>query len=165
MGFLGLGLFYVGFVLVINALWLLGKISAKSVIPMNFFVAGVQIAGVVRIIFTGEELSEFYGAAATLLFTFTYLYVAFNNIFNLDVKGLGWYCVLVAIFAVPAGLLSLPDIGLLILWWMWAILWFMFFLLLALERNIGKPTAWWTLVTGIVTGVAAYFILIGLWPW
>jgi hypothetical protein len=165
MGQLGLGLFYVGFVLIINAIWLLGKTSAKSVIPMNLFVAGVQIAGVLTIIFTSESLTDFYVAAATLLFTFTYLHVAINNAFDLDGHALGWYCVLVVIFAVPAGLLSLPDVGLLILWWMWATLWFAFFLLLALDKNILRPTAWWTLVNGIVTGVAAYFILIGLWPW
>jgi len=52
-----------------------------------------------------------------------------------------------------------------ILWFMWATLWFMFFLLLALEMNIGKLTAWWTLINAIATFLGAYFTLTTLWPW
>ncbi|MDD5498598.1 MAG: AmiS/UreI family transporter, partial [Dehalococcoidales bacterium] len=73
---LGLGLWYVGFVLFINAIWMFGKMSNKAIIPMNIFVAVVQVAGVMAVIFTGKETSEFYNAALTLLFAFTYLYVA-----------------------------------------------------------------------------------------
>ena len=106
---LGLGLWYVGFVLMINALWMMGKMDAKAVIPMNIFVAAVQIGGVARIVATGATTAEFYGAAATLLFTFTYLYVAATQIWNLDVKGLGWYCLPVSIIAVPAGVLAIQG--------------------------------------------------------
>jgi hypothetical protein len=48
---------------------------------------------------------------------------------------------------------------------MWAILWFMFFLLLGLKKNMGKSVAHWTMVNAIVTGVSGYLILIKLWPW
>lgn len=161
----GLGLLYVGFVLFINSLWMLGKIQAKAVIPMNIFVAIVQLGGVFRAIFTGVEMVEYYVAAVTLLFTFTYLYVAATNIWNLDVKGLGWYCLPVSIIAVPAGFIALPAIGLAILWWMWATLWFMFFALLALDWKIGKLTAWWTMVNAVATGLGAFLTLTGVWPW
>ena len=162
---LGLGLWYVGFVLFINALWMMGKMSNKAVIPMNIFVAIVQLAGVFTIIATGTETSEFYGAALTLLFAFTYLYVAATQIWNLDVKGLGWYCLPVALIAIPAGIQSLGTPGLALLWFMWATLWFMFFLLLGLDKKIGKVTAWWTMVNAIVTFLAAYLTLTGTSPW
>jgi putative amide transporter protein len=162
---LGLGLWYVGFVLFINSIWMLGKMSAKAVIPMNIFVAIIQLGGVYRVIFTSTETADFYGAALTLLFSFTYLYVAATQIWNLDAKGLGWYCLPVAVIAVPAGLMSLATPLLALLWFMWATLWFMFFLLLALEKNIGKITAWWTLINGIACLVAAFGTLTKLWPW
>ena len=77
---LGLGLWYVGFVLIISGLWLPGKMSNKAVIPMNLFVAAVQLEGVYRAIWTGIETVEFLSVALTLLFTFTYLYVAVTQI-------------------------------------------------------------------------------------
>ena len=162
---LGLGLWYVGFVLFINAIWMLGKMSNKAVIPMNIFVAVVQVAGVMAVIFTGKETSEFYNAALTLLFAFTYLYVAATQIWNLDGRGLGWYCLPVAILAIPAGIQSLSTPGLALLWFMWSTLWFMFLLLLGLGKNIGRQTAWWALVNSIVTFVGAYFTLTEMWPW
>jgi hypothetical protein len=144
---------------------MLGKMPAKAVIPMNIFVAVIQVTGVFAIIFTGTETSEFYGAALTLLFAFTYLYVAATQIWNLDVRGVGWYCLPVALIAIPAGFQSLSTPGLALLWFMWAALWFMYFLLLGLGKNIGKITAWWTLINAVVTFVAAYFTLTEIGAW
>jgi hypothetical protein len=70
---LGLGLWHVGFVLFINAIRMLGKMSNKAAIPMNIFVAVIQVVGVMAIIYSGKESANFYGAALTLLFEFTYL--------------------------------------------------------------------------------------------
>ena len=162
-----LGLLFVGFVLIMNGLFILGKIPAKAIIPINFFTGGLQLATVARIVlFTpGAEMADFWLASAVCLFAFTYLYVGITHSFNLDPKGVGWYCLLVSIFALPNGYLALPDVGLAILWWMWATLWFMFFLLLARKLEIGKPTGVWTVVNGITTAVCAYVMLIGRWPW
>jgi hypothetical protein len=162
---LGLGLWYVGFVLIIIALWMLGKIQAKAVIPMTIFVAAVQLGGVFRVIWTGVERVEFLGAALTCLFAFTYLYLAATQIWNLDVKALGWYSLLVAIIAVPAGFLSLATPLLALLWFMWASLWFMFFLLLALGKKIDKVTAWWTLINGVWLLLGSVTTLMGVWEW
>ena len=163
---LGLGLWYVGFALMINALWMMGKIDAKAAVPMNIFVAAVQIAGVARVVATGATPVEYYGAAATLLFTFTYLYVAATNIWNLDVKGLGWYCLPVSIIAVPAGVFAMQcgAVGLAILWWMWAILWHQFFQLLALGKDIGVATRRFTMVNSVVTLLAAWLMLVEIGP-
>ena len=164
--FLGLGLWYVGFVLFINALWMMGKLDAKAAVPMNLFVAAVQIGGVAKIIATGATNADFLGAAATLLFTFTYLYVAATNIWNLDVKGLGWYCLPVSIIAVPAGIFAIQAgaVGLGILWIMWAILWHMFFQLLALGKDIGVATQRFTMVNAFATFIGAWLVLNEIGP-
>ncbi len=166
MELLGLSLFYVGVVLIINGIWLIGKLEKKSVAPINFMVAGLMIFGVLRIIFTGTDMSEYYSAAGLLLFAFTYLGVALNNTFNLDGKALGWYSLLVVIAAIPFGILNLPDLGQFGLWMMWATLWFLYFVLLAFEMNkIKRITGLWTTFNGIVTGFAGFIILIEQWPW
>ncbi len=101
----------------------------------------------------------------SLLFGFTYLWVAINSIWDLEGEGLGWYCLLVSVVAVPTAYTALPDMGLVVLWVMWASLWFMFFLLLGLGKAIVKGTGYWTMVNAVVTGVAGYLILIKAWPW
>ena len=161
------GIMYVGFVLIINSLYMMGKISAKAIVPMNIFTASLLLSTVVRIMFYTPDatMDDFSVAAAICLFAFTYLYVAANQIFKLDPKGLGWYCLPVSCFAVPLGFWALPDVGMAILWWMWASLWFMFFLLFALKKNIESPTKWWSLANGIATGGSAFAILNSHWPW
>ncbi len=166
MGMLGCALVYVGFVLFMNALMLLGKLDGKQVAPMNIFTGILIFAGVMRTVFLqGQEIVMYFYAMQSLLFAFTYLWVAANTIWDLEGQGLGWYCLLVAIVAVPTAFTALPDTGLFILWIMWASLWFMFFLLLGLGMQIAKATAAWTVVNAVATGVAGYFILVQLWPW
>ena len=45
-------------------------------------------------------------------------------------------------------------------WLIWGVLWFMYFLLLALGRPILRQTAWVTLLAGIVTGWLPGFLLL-----
>jgi len=93
--------------------------------------------------------------------------VAFNNFLNAGSHAFGWYCLFVAITAVPSGILVLTDsngnaasIYLGLAWLAWAVLWFMFFLLLALERPIARITGYVTLAEGIVTAWIFGFLLI-----
>ena len=166
MGMLGCALVFVGFVLFINGLWLLGVLDDKHVIPMNAFTGVLIFAGVMRtVVFQGEEITSYFYGMQSLLFAFTYLWVAINVIWNLDGKGLGWYCLLVAAVALPTAFTAFPDIGLFILWLMWTSLWFMFFLLLGLGKNIGKATGTWTVINAVATGFGGYLILIKAWPW
>ena len=95
------GLLYVGAVLFINGIMLLGWLDAKSAAPMNFFVGGLQVLTPTYIIFTANGNQDTILAASGLyLFGFTYLYVGINLTAGLDGTGLGYFSLFVAVCAV-----------------------------------------------------------------
>ena len=166
MGMLGAALVYVGFVLFLNGLLVIGKLDGKHVFPMNIFTGVLIFMGVMRTVAAqGEGITPYFFAMQSLLFAFTYLWLAINSIWDLDGKGCGWYCLLVSITAIPTAFTALPDLGLFILWLMWSSLWFLFFLLLGLGKEVSKVTGAWTITNAGVTGVSGYLILIQKWPW
>ena len=50
------------------------------------------------------DLGQVRGAGFILLFAFTYLWVEANNFLNAGGRAFGWYCLFVAITAIPAGI-------------------------------------------------------------
>ncbi len=167
---LGLALLYVGAVLFLNGIWLMGRIGDREIAVINIFSGGVTLLVAVYLAFgPGADLSTVRAAALTLLFTFTYLWVAYNRFHDVDGRGLGWYSLFVAITVVPVALDTL--IGATTLWgyWFglcwaaWAVLWFMFFLLLAMQKPIAKLTGAVTTIQGILTGwLPGYLLLEGV---
>jgi putative amide transporter protein len=200
-------LLYVGAVLGVNGIWLIGgaRAAASASAPAAvgegggggdpapapsaaerspLFLQGREVA--VINIFTGfvgvvialilliqaavqNNLASARGGGFILLFAFTYLWVAFNQYISGSGRAFGWYCLFVAITAVPAGIYTLQTAGgnpaavwLGLNWFAWAILWALFFVLLALERPIGLLTGWVTIIEGIVTAwVLGFAVLIG----
>ncbi|AFT70837.1 Urease accessory protein UreI [Alloalcanivorax dieselolei B5] len=156
---LGLTLLYVGAVLFLNSLWLMNKISGREVAVINLFVGALSLCIALFLILAEPSgpLSIKAGAF-TLLFAFTYLWVAANQFLNVDGKGLGWFCLFVSLTAGTIAIQSLADIGgdfglwNTFNWVAWTVLWFSFFLLLGLSRNIQKPVAWLTLLCAVFTG-------------
>lgn len=157
--------FYVGAVLCCNGLWILGHIEDRELAIIDFFVGalGLFVAGHAAV--TGDP----WFGAQILLFAFTYLWVALNRYLGVDGRGLGWFCLFVAGSAMPWGLILLYQSGgalwptwLALSWIAWAILWFMFFLLLALKKEIARATGWVTLLEGIFTGwIPGWLLLVG----
>src|ERR687894_2342462 len=98
--YLGLGLLYVGAVLVLNGIWLLGHIQDREIWVMNIFTGGLVLAVAFYSAF-GPEPDRFsvLAAAQFLLFAFTYLWVGINRFLDVDGRGLGWYCLFVALTA------------------------------------------------------------------
>ena len=95
------GLLYVGAVLFVNGLALVGLVKGTSMIPMNLFVGLLQVITPLYLIFTARgDQAVIVGASGLFLFGFTYLYVAMNNAFDFDGTGLGWFCLFVAVAAV-----------------------------------------------------------------
>lgn len=166
---LGLSLFYVGAVLFLNGLWMLGRIADKEIWVINIFTGVVSLCIGLASIFGPEANAEsIKSGALTLLFAFTYLWVAFNRFSGADGRGLGWFSLFVAITAVPVALDTLAGAHTGLDWWMginwaaWAVLWALFFVLLALRKPIDRFTGVLCIAQGVLTGwVPGYLILAG----
>ncbi len=155
----GLVLLFVGVVLCMNGAWMFGRIADREIILINVLVGIITSAVAFRTAFgPGADISSVKSAALTLLFSVTYLWFAANRAFAFDGKGLGWFSLFVAVTVAPVCVQdlfmadSILAVWLAISWGIWAGLWFMFFLLLTLNRRIQTATAWVTLLSGILTG-------------
>ncbi|GAA1496845.1 AmiS/UreI family transporter [Paeniglutamicibacter kerguelensis] len=159
------GLLYVGAVLFINGLMLLGKIPGKSAAVMNFFVGAMQVVFPTIILSQANgDPAVILGASGLYLFGFTYLYVGLNQVFGLPGEGLGWFSLFVAFVAVVFGVLQFiqvedPLFG--VIWFIWAILWTLFFLLLALGKDsLNDFTGWFTIIVAHITGTIPALLLL-----
>jgi len=165
------GLLYVGAVLAINGLMLLGYIEARSVAPLNLFVGALQVITPTYLIFTaGGDTATILAASGIYLFGFTYLYVGINLLAGLDGGGLGWFSAFVAVAAVVYAGLSYwyvepQDTGFTAIWLYWAVLWALFWVVLGLKREEWtRYTGAVALTAGIVTAaVPAFLLLTGQW--
>jgi hypothetical protein len=163
------GLLYVGAVLIVNGLMLLGKVDARAAAPLNLFVGGLQVLTPTYLIFTSHgDLDTILGASGIYLFGFTYLYVGFNLLGGLDGTGLGWFSAFVAGCAlVYSGLnfgrLHDPAFG--VIWLYWGTLWALFFLVLGLKREaLTRFTGAIAIVAGVFTcAIPSFMLLTGVW--
>ena len=163
------GLLYVGAVLFINGLMLLGYVNARSAAPLNVFVGAMQVITPTWLIFTSRgDPDVILNASGLYLFGFTYLYVAWNLLGGLDGTGLGYFSLFVAICAcVYSGLNfgRFGDTAFGVIWLMWAFLWALFFLVLGLgKEGLSRYTGAVAAIEGWVTGVIPAFLLLsGRW--
>jgi hypothetical protein len=167
---LGLALLWVGAVLFLNGLWILGKIEDREIVVINVVSGFVTLCVALYSAFgPGADDGSIRAAALTLLFTTTYLWVAYNRVIQVDGRGLGWFSLFVALTVVPVALGAFTsasgglDLWMAFNWTAWAALWFMYFLLLALKRPIGRATGIATAAEGVLTGwLPGLLILQGL---
>ncbi|MDX2376673.1 AmiS/UreI family transporter [Microbacterium sp. LRZ72] len=161
------GLLYVGAVLFINGLMLIGVIPGRSAAILNFFVGGMQVVFPTLILLQGAgDPAVVFGAFGLYLFGFTYLYVGIIQWTGVSGEGLGWFSLFVVIVATVVGILQFIGVGDPVfgaIWLIWAVLWFMFFLLLGLGKSgIEKATGWFTIFVSFLTGtIPALFLLSG----
>lgn len=170
---LGLALFWVGAVLFLNGLWLLDKIGDREIAVIDVFVGFITLLVALYLAFgPGADANSIKAAALTLLFTFTYFWVAWNRWNQADGRGLGWFCLFVAITTVPVFLETFAsakttwDIWFGICWAAWGVLWFLFFLILALgKKQLTRVTGVICAAEGVLTGwVPGYLLLSGTMP-
>lgn len=163
-----IGLLYVGAVLFINSLMLLGRIDGKSAAIFNMFVGLLQVFTPIYLVVSADgDSAVILSASGIFLFGFTYLYVGLTNWFNLETKGLGWYCLWVAVMALGfsyVNFVQMSDVKFGIIWLFWSFLWYLFYLVLGrglqIDRYVGKVTfvnAW------ITTTIPAFLSLSGQW--
>jgi len=162
------GLMFVGAVLFINGLLLLGKIDGKGAAVFNLFVGALQVAVPFYLIATAPSTSDILLDSGIFLFGFTYLYVGISNLAGHSPVGLGWYSAWVAIMAAAFGITNIvkfhdPTIGL--LWLQWAVLWGLFWLVLGLGiARLTPLTGWLTLILSFTTcTIPGYLLLMGEW--
>ncbi|MGN8160576.1 AmiS/UreI family transporter [Salinisphaera sp. RV14] len=164
----GLTLFYVGAVLLLNGIWLRGGIGDKEITVINIFVGFLSVFVALYLIISGGsgDATTIKAAALTLLFAFTYLWVAANQFLGADGQGLGWFCLFVSLTALVVAAEAVSNAsGVFGIWnafnWSaWAILWFCFFLLLTMKKAIMRPVGNLSIACGIVTGWIPGFLLL-----
>ncbi len=162
------GLMFVGAVLFVNGLLLLGKVDAKGAATFNLFVGALQTAIPFYLIATATNTSDILLDSGIFLFGFTYLYVGISNLAGQEPRGLGWYSAWVAIMAAAFGVTNIvkfhdPTIGL--LWLQWSVLWALFWLVLGLGiSRLTEVTGWLTLILSFTTcTIPGFVLLLGEW--
>src|SRR5690625_2764395 len=95
------GLLYVGIVLFVNGIMLLGHVSPRGAAPINLFVGALQVYTPTYLIIHADGARGTIVAAAGLyLFGFTYLWVGINGATDWPGDGLGWFSLPVVICAI-----------------------------------------------------------------
>src|ERR1700735_3392140 len=162
------GLMFVGAVLFVNGLLLLGKVDAKGAATFNLFVGALQTAIPFYLIATATNTSDILLDSGIFLFGFTYLYVGISNLAGQSLVGLGWYSAWVAIMAAAFGITNIvkfhdPTIGL--LWLPWSVLGALFWLVLAMGvPRLTDPAGWLTLILSFTTcTIPGFLLLLGEW--
>lgn len=139
-------------------------IPGKSAAILNFFVGGMQVVFPTIVLIQAEnDPGIILGAAGLYLFGFTYLYVGIIQVTGVSGEGLGWFSLFVSACAVVIGFiqLTLQDPVFAVIWWIWAVLWFLFFLLLGLGmESLAHTTGWFTILISHLTGTIPAFVLL-----
>ncbi len=163
------GLLYVGAVLVVNGVMLLGHVSPAGAAPLNLFVGALQVVTpTYLIVAAGGDQAQIALAAGLYYFGFTYLWVGINGITGWPGEGLGWFSLVVAAAAVGFAVhswLTVGDRTFAVIWLLWAVLWFGFFLLLARHKDhLTGAVGVLALGEGLLTAaVPAFLIITGWW--
>ncbi|ECC1695627.1 AmiS/UreI transporter [Salmonella enterica subsp. salamae] len=159
---LGVSLFFIGSVLIVNGVGLTGRIEGRDSAPFNFLVGLLALFINFVGLYRSTVTPDFFAAAGGLLFAFTYLYLAVVQWWGLKGVALGWYCLFVAISALAFAWMA-DDIRGIAMWLSWASLWFMFFLALGLRKSI-RILPGYTILIGCVTcWIPGMLLMMGKW--
>lgn len=163
---LGVVLLFVGFVLVINGLTLAGLIDARESAVFNLLVGLLSALAGMLAATRAHAGADYLALGSGLLFAFTYLYVAAVNWFSLRGTGLGWYCLCVALTALPVGWDAWMhgDLRMAVIWWVWSTLWALFFVDGCTRVAVKRFLAPYTVVVGIATcWIPGLLMMLGRW--
>ncbi|EJR58589.1 AmiS/UreI family transporter [Bacillus cereus] len=166
MGYVGLLLS--GAALFLNSLVILGKAEMKSAGVFNLFVGALQIIIPFYLIMISDQSNwTVYSYAATFLFGLTYLYVGVTFIKGMDSSGLGWFCIwvaIIALFYMIVSFVQFHDVVNALTWFMWALLWYLFFVLNTQKKNINQYLGRIAFVQSWVTlTLPSLFYFMGVW--
>ena len=159
-----LGLLFVGSVLLVNGLALLGRVDAAAAAPINLFVGALLVVVVLYLALPAtDDLTPVFSAAGFLLFGFVYLYVGILNLTGHAATGVGWYCAWAAGVSLVIAVVSFvrdDDVKLGVLWLLWSLLFAMFFVVLGLGlTRFTVVTGWITVVESVITATIPGLLL------
>lgn len=161
------GLFFVGIVLLVNGLVILNIVPTRSAAILNLFVGGLQVLlPTIILAQAGGDPAIINATWPTYLFGFTYLYYGLGILLNLEPQGLGWFSSFVAAVALyEAAAAVATDPVFAVIWLSWAVMWTLFFLLMALGKaSLSRFTAWFLIWLGIPScSISGLFLLNGAW--
>lgn len=165
---LGFCMFWIGCVFVINTAMAFGKVDPKETGPWNLVIGSLIVfvvaLGLIKDMF---EPVTFWWAVQVLLFGMTYVMLGINTITNKDSRGLGWYCLFVAVTVPwPAWqTFAAGDWRLGMIWVLWGLLWLLFWPMMALGKaSWGKWVRWYQLFVLIFTlWLPGLLMLTGNW--
>jgi hypothetical protein len=162
-----IGLLLVGVVLLVNGLVILAVVPARSAALLNVFVGALQVVfpTIVLVLHEGEA-TILAGTWPTYLFGITYLYYGLGIYLRLEPQGLGWFSAFVAVIATFNAVASVAaDPVFAVIWATWAVMWSLFFALMALGRTrLERFAGWFLVLLGPATcTVPALFQLRGRW--
>ena len=165
-----MGLFFAGSVLFINGVSLLGRCPPAEAATINAFVGTLLVGVAASICIPVSHLhgSTAFSAIGFLLFAFTYLGVAINNWTRGSGAALGWYCLWAAagsLLLASVGFTRYHDPRLGMLWLLWALLFALFFLVLACGlTQLEWATGWAATIDAVVTTtIPGALMLLGQW--
>ncbi len=140
---LGVCLLFVGIVLINNGFCALWKIEGWAAAVMNLFTGILSLF----INFVSLVQGNYYAAGTGLLFGFTYLFVALQQVLSFSGKPFAVFSTFVAVNAVIFGFVEgisgneflgiEPDFRWAVIWWLWAVLWGSAFVTEILKRIWG----------------------------
>lgn len=162
-----IGVFLVGVVLLVNGRVLLNKVPARSAAPLNLFVGAIQIVfPTIILVQSGGDAAVAAATWPTYLFGITYLYYGLNIIFDIEPQGFGWFCGFVAVAAAYQAVTTAgSDPIFAVIWLTWAIMWTLFFALLALDaQKLAAFSGWFLVLLGVPScSISSIFLLEGTW--
>ena len=165
MGLLGISLLFVGITLVSNGLNRFFNTDAKSTAVMNLFTGFIIVTGNIIMLAKAGDIGDFQNIASGFLFGITYLFIAANYLFKLDLRPFGLFSLFVAIYAAIMAVLSYgADIRFVLLWGAWSILWLEGFLELVLKLKLEKVFPYLSIAIGIFDAfIPAVLMLTDKW--
>ena len=172
MGVLGVSLIFVAIALIVNGVGRLCKFDAKSSAAINLItglvIVGANFIGLAR----AQGDGDYVNIASGFLFGFTYLFIAANNIFGLDLRPFGWFSLFVAVYAGFMAVLAFAGLGPYTatdwrfgaLWSAWAILWLSGFVEIVCKVNLNKVFPFLSIAEGVfAAALPAIVMLCGWW--
>lgn len=166
-------LLMIGGAVFVNGLNLLGYVQGNGAAIYNVFVGilGTAAPFVLLTQLSSSGASSFdavLGVAPMWLFALTFLWVGINSLTGHTSSGVGWYCLWVAVLAVVLGFINIVRFGAPvegIIWFNWAYLWGLFWLVLALGKTRLVNFTGWAAVLMAIWSVClqALLALLGSW--